>query len=121
MGDVVDPGTDPLARAEDALVAHQRFDNRSCLCGWAELGKSHPRHVAGVLAAAGLLRDQPAETWTEYVAFCGGEDPANAAWVLPPYSEQHDAEEDTQWLQGGKVSMRTVSAGPWRPIEATDG
>lgn len=36
------------------LVAHQRIDNRSCLCGWAELGKSHPAHQAAMLAAEGF-------------------------------------------------------------------
>jgi len=38
------------------LVAHQRRDSSSCLCGWDELGASHARHVALVLRAAGALR-----------------------------------------------------------------
>lgn len=41
------------------LVAHQRRDSGSCLCGWSELGKSHAEHVAAVLDAAGALRDRP--------------------------------------------------------------
>lgn len=28
------------------LVAHQRRDIGSCLCGWAEYGHRHSRHVA---------------------------------------------------------------------------
>ncbi len=28
------------------LVAHQRHRSDACLCGWAELGKSHAEHVA---------------------------------------------------------------------------
>ena len=42
--------------AEAVLVAHQRRDAGSCLCGWGELGQSHARHVARVLRAAGALR-----------------------------------------------------------------
>lgn len=30
------------------LVYHYRNDNSSCGCGWAELGRSHPEHVANV-------------------------------------------------------------------------
>ena len=32
----------------DVLVYHYRRDHRSCGCGWAELGRSHPEHVATV-------------------------------------------------------------------------
>ncbi len=42
--------------AAAVLVAHQRRDIGSCLCGWSELGKSHAEHVAAVLEAAGALR-----------------------------------------------------------------
>jgi hypothetical protein len=45
----------PAERAQALLTAHQRFDAGSCLCGWAELGKSHAAHQADVLAQAGLL------------------------------------------------------------------
>lgn len=45
--------------AEAVLVAHQRYDAGSCLCGWSELGKSHPRHQVAMLRDAGLLNDQP--------------------------------------------------------------
>jgi hypothetical protein len=40
--------------AEVVLIAHQRRDS-GCLCGWAELGKSHPGHQAAMLREAGLL------------------------------------------------------------------
>ncbi len=43
--------------AEAILVAHQRHDYRGCLCGWSELGKSHPRHQVAMLREAGLLND----------------------------------------------------------------
>lgn len=42
-------------RAEAILIAHQRRDVGSCLCGWAELGKSYAGHQAAELRAAGLL------------------------------------------------------------------
>jgi len=48
------------ATAEAILVAHQRRDFGSCLCGWAELGKSHPRHQVEMLREASLLNDAPA-------------------------------------------------------------
>jgi hypothetical protein len=38
----------------EVLTAHQRQNSSSCLCGWSELGKSHPEHQAGVLSAAGF-------------------------------------------------------------------
>ena len=38
--------------AEEILVAHQRFDSGSCLCGWSELGKSHPAHQVAMLYEA---------------------------------------------------------------------
>jgi hypothetical protein len=52
--------TDPAATAAAevataVLVDHQRRDIGSCLCGWAELGRSHPRHQVQMLAAAGVL------------------------------------------------------------------
>lgn len=47
--------------AEQILIAHQRRDAGSCLCGWGELGRSHAGHQVEMLAARGLLRDRPAE------------------------------------------------------------
>lgn len=45
----------PDARgAEAILVEHQRMDAGSCLCGWSELGKSHPGHQVAMLREAGL-------------------------------------------------------------------
>lgn len=43
--------------AEAILIAHQRFDCGSCLCGWSELGKSHPAHQVAMLQRAGLLHE----------------------------------------------------------------
>ncbi len=42
--------------AETLLIAHQRHRD-GCLCGWSELGKSHPRHQVAKLREAGLLGD----------------------------------------------------------------
>jgi hypothetical protein len=44
-----------LEVVERILVQHQRRDIASCICGWAELGKSHPAHQAAMLRDAGLL------------------------------------------------------------------
>lgn len=57
--------------AAAVLTAHQRYTSDGCLCGWAELGRSHADHVAEVLDAAGALRgspdpfvhDPPSEGW----------------------------------------------------------
>jgi len=38
------------------LILHQRKDSQSCLCGWGELGRSHPEHQANVLQLAGVLK-----------------------------------------------------------------
>ncbi len=40
--------------AEAVLVAHQRHRG-GCLCGWSELGRSHPAHQVAMLRGAGLL------------------------------------------------------------------
>ena len=32
----------------EVLVYHYRRDMKGCGCGWAELGRSHPEHVADV-------------------------------------------------------------------------
>jgi hypothetical protein len=45
--------------AEAILIAHQRRDSRSCLCGWSELGRSHPGHQVVMLREAGLLNEEP--------------------------------------------------------------
>lgn len=45
--------------AEAILVAHQRFSFEACLCGWSELGKSHPRHQVAMLRKAGVLNPEP--------------------------------------------------------------
>jgi hypothetical protein len=33
---------------EEILVYHYRKDIGGCGCGWAELGRSHPKHVVSV-------------------------------------------------------------------------
>jgi hypothetical protein len=43
--------------AESILVDHQRHRG-GCLCGWSELGKSHPRHQVAMLRQAALLKDE---------------------------------------------------------------
>ena len=32
------------------MLAHLRYRIQDCACGWADLGKSHVRHVADMLA-----------------------------------------------------------------------
>lgn len=46
--------TDEVAQA--ILTAHQRHRG-GCLCGWSELGKSHPGHQVAMLREAALLKD----------------------------------------------------------------
>ena len=48
--------------AAAVLVAHQRRNSASCLCGWSKLGLSHADHVVGLLDAVGALRDFPPTT-----------------------------------------------------------
>jgi hypothetical protein len=36
----------------EVLVYHYRKDMEGCGCGWAELGRSHPEHVADVYQAS---------------------------------------------------------------------
>lgn len=50
-----DAQREPAERAIALLIAHQRWDVGGCLCGWAELGKSHAAHQVEALARAGLL------------------------------------------------------------------
>jgi hypothetical protein len=45
--------------AVDVLIAHQRRDAGSCLCGWAELGRSHASHQVDA------LREVFAGVWDE--------------------------------------------------------
>jgi hypothetical protein len=56
------------AQAQAILTAHQRRDVGSCLCGWSELGKSHPGHQVAMLREAGLLlEDESSEQHTEVI------------------------------------------------------
>lgn len=47
--------------AEAILTAHQRHRS-GCLCGWSELGKSHPGHQVVMLREAALLNDVPVDS-----------------------------------------------------------
>jgi len=40
--------------AEEVLIAHQRKDISGCICGWSELGRSHPRHQVEMIKEAGI-------------------------------------------------------------------
>lgn len=53
--------------AEAILVAHQRRDLGSCLCGWSELGKSHPGHQVAMLREAELLGRAPSAEPTGFI------------------------------------------------------
>lgn len=44
---------------EAVLVAHQRRDSGSCLCGWSDLGLSHPGHQADAILAQWDLTVRP--------------------------------------------------------------
>lgn len=63
-------------RLVDVLVHHWPTQNNGCLCGWAELGRSHPEHVATVYEQAVteaaptelVLREGDATCW-----FCIGQ------------------------------------------------
>lgn len=75
--------------ASAVLVAHQRRDPQSCLCGWSELGQSWADHVAGVLDAAGALRDWPPPTERgdvlrviDYLLTSGGSVPEDVAYAV---------------------------------------
>lgn len=45
-------------RVAALLIEHGRDDIKGCRCGWGELGKSHPEHVARVLTDAGLIANR---------------------------------------------------------------
>ncbi len=38
------------------LVYHQHTETSSCICGWDELGRSHPEHVADMYEASVEVR-----------------------------------------------------------------
>lgn len=40
----------------EILVYHYRKNDSSCGCGWAELGRSHPEHVANVYEQSVAVR-----------------------------------------------------------------
>lgn len=71
--------------AAAVLVAHQRYDASSCLCGWSELGQSWAEHVASVLDDAGALRERPpVRDRDEYVDVL-----AVANWIGAPGSDSN--------------------------------
>lgn len=36
----------------ETLIYHQRRDHKGCICGWSELGKSHPEHIIHIYEEA---------------------------------------------------------------------
>ncbi len=48
----------PLQAVETVLIAHQRMDIRSCLCGWGDIGKSHATHVGKLVIEALRVPEQ---------------------------------------------------------------
>lgn len=44
-----------IDRVAALLIEHNRSSVERCACGWGELGKSHPEHVARSLVLAGLI------------------------------------------------------------------
>jgi hypothetical protein len=83
--------------AEAVLVAHQRFDAGGCLCGWAELGKSHAAHQvrmlaeAGVVAADGAPQECREEThsWRHFTA-----EQVDSYWIRCTLAVPHDEHKD---------------------------
>lgn len=58
-----EPIAGPAAESAQAiLIAHQPNEDRSCLCGWSELGRYHAGHQVQMLAQAGLLAADPEVT-----------------------------------------------------------
>jgi hypothetical protein len=41
----------------EILVYHYRTNNAGCGCGWHELGKSHPEHIANIYEASVLAKN----------------------------------------------------------------
>jgi hypothetical protein len=85
---------------EAILIAHQRRDVGSCLCGWAELGKSHAAHQVAMLCEAGLLatlaihtdsQNCQAETrsWDHFTP-----EQMDSYWIRCTLAGQHDEHED---------------------------
>lgn len=84
-------------RAEAILIAHQRRDVGSCLCGWAELGKSHAGHQAAALREAGLLASEQDDTecsaetrsWDHF-----SPEQMDSYWIRCTLLGQHEEHED---------------------------
>lgn len=67
----------------DVLVYHYRRNYSSCGCGWAELGKSHPEHVAIVYEESITAR-----TRVEACAVCGRRAGCDEQHGHPIYREE---------------------------------
>ena len=92
---------------EDVLMEHQRQNERSCLCGWAELGKSHPEHQAAALTAAGfgLVADAKREALEEAAANILTNDPLDYwAGHLPEGLGWQEAM--SRWLRARAAAVR---------------
>ena len=83
--------TDPLDLdgAEAVLVAHQRHRG-GCLCGWAELGKSHPGHQVAMLRE--LLRAILGEGERQYGHDC------KEGWVWEPRGINYASHMRQVWV-----------------------
>ena len=55
---MIEEVSDPIEQAATVMISHQRISSQYCLCGWGELGASHPKHVAQALADAGIIPDE---------------------------------------------------------------
>jgi hypothetical protein len=47
-----------LDTTREVLIAHQRQNAGSCLCGWAKLGYAHAEHQAKAIMAAAVKEEQ---------------------------------------------------------------
>lgn len=68
----------------DVLVYHYRRDGASCGCGWSELGRSHPEHVADVYEQSMAAREPETGTGSEHDV---------------------DVEVYTEYLPGGEITL----------------
>lgn len=99
--------------AASVLVAHQRRDSASCLCGWSYLGRSHADHVASALAAAGALQAVPAAR-DESVRLHAEHDALRSALALlvrlkdGPRDDTYEVAKPLAWQAAREVLARTA-------------
>lgn len=73
--------SEQIEAAARVLVAHQRHRSASCLCGWAELGRSHAAHQVEA------LREVFAGVWDEGYGQAQ-RDHLTRAGTVNPYREE---------------------------------